>query len=376
MLTQQSPVSVPTSDRLEWIQVLRCLASLCVFGHHIPHYMPSTYLLPNSLLPVLERGFLGVEIFFVVSGFVIGLLATHSVKQPSDAVFFLLKRLTRIFLGYWPALLVLVVSAWIVEAKLDSDKAVTSVFLLSGDSRRHWLPVAWSLAFEVYFYAFVTIAYVVSPERLRSRLVVLALVAVSVWNLTWLAVDRPLVLSNSQPGAFWASPYTINFLIGLLCARWKMQLEKWPRLLTGIGAVLICSGMYFGALMPWSIMLPTQRLMFYGAVGVGALFCAVGLESCRVRAPGYLIRLGDASFSLYLLHATLLWGLGNIIRYEYCGRIVNCDVVLCVGIIAIILISVAWFKFIEKPLYLSMNRYLQCRFSSQRDLTRRRHPGA
>ena len=129
----------------DWLQALRALAALAVlFFHMAPHWALSPHLAPAQAW--MHWGFSGVDVFFVLSGFVV----YQTADKPSySARRFLLRRGLRIYLGYWPVLLLTAALAWAASAWPPLGKAVRSALLLSPSLFDNWVPTAWSLTYEL-----------------------------------------------------------------------------------------------------------------------------------------------------------------------------------------------------------------------------------
>src|SRR5664279_2878735 len=92
-----------TNHKLAWIQVLRGLAAVMVLMFHArPHLNISSLTAPFS--HYFDYGFSGVDIFFVLSGFVV----YKSSLRKITAKAFVWNRLSRIYAGYWPVFLIFV----------------------------------------------------------------------------------------------------------------------------------------------------------------------------------------------------------------------------------------------------------------------------
>jgi exopolysaccharide production protein ExoZ len=330
---------------------LRGIAALTVVGFHFREYLASFHVLPEWVSAAMKFGFFGVDIFFALSGFVVGLSADRAIHSVRDGVYFLLQRFARIFLGYWPALLLLVIAMYAVNRLPNSAFAFVSVFLLSPHHHQNWLNVAWSLTYELYFYLLVGAAFVVTP-RAHRRLVLFALIAVVLsWNLSSWVHAKERVFAGEQVFSFLLSALSVEFFAGALLA---MTLARgrgavWPLLTAGL--LLIALGLWCGASSQAYADVSLLRASSFGVAGFGTLLAGCALQRTGLPAPKALVKIGDASFSLYLLHPICLYALGYAVRNGYCGGIVSCEGLSVFWLVATIAFALLWFRWLEQPLY-------------------------
>jgi exopolysaccharide production protein ExoZ len=323
-----------------------------VVGFHFREILDAHRLLPNFLNQILKVGYFGVDIFFVLSGFVVGVSANRAIKSGRDAIFFLLQRYARIFLGYWPALFLLYIVMHFAQRPPDSGLAFTSIFLLSPHHTKNWLNVAWSLTYELYFYLLVVALFLLTPQAKRLAASVVVTVFILIWNWLFYVFAPALVFSGVQPGAFWVSGLTAEFFFGVLFAlKFQRQKISAPRLFA-FGAVLVTVGLSFGLRDLSYVNINFFRALSFGCAGLGCVMIVCGLEGSSLKPPRWLVAIGDASFSVYLLHIIFLFALGAVKREGYCGdRLISCDTVVGFWPLVTVFFSVLWFRWIEKPLY-------------------------
>src|ERR1044072_2824720 len=100
---EQADASKPPSAHvLLSIQALRCFAVMGVILFHIQHYYSNKLLLPG-FLPQFDVGSAGVDLFFVISGFIMVYAFERMFGRPGGTRIFLLRRLARIVPMYWAA---------------------------------------------------------------------------------------------------------------------------------------------------------------------------------------------------------------------------------------------------------------------------------
>lgn len=293
------------------IQVLRGLAATLVVLFHAFTALAGDPALQERLFRALEPLECGVDVFFVVSGFILA-AATDGPRRPTAATF-LLRRAQRIFPLYWLACLIYlpsaVLSTGLGRGAGDVGAVLRSFLLLPLPQERALVAQSWTLTHEWQFYGFVALCLALGiRHRLAAVLAGLAIVGlVQDATGTRLASDS------------FVSGYMAEFLAGLLVYQARNRLTatlRPPRAFACLAvavlllAVEAATGAKAGASMP--------RLLSSGMPALLIVLGAVALEAellrHRTSAPVRLIRLlGDTSYSIYLFHLCALGGIGTLI---------------------------------------------------------------
>ncbi|MEP7456587.1 acyltransferase [Phyllobacterium sp. SB3] len=272
-------------SELHSLQYLRASAAIAVVAFHIGELFGLK----------LSFGALGVDLFFVVSGFVMVLATQYKEQTPA---YFLLKRIIRIVPLYWlitltGAALALSRPNLFPNVEPQVDHVFASLFFIP-----HFSPAGdmfpltgqgWTLNYEMFFYAiFGTVLFLDKRWRLIS-LVATILTFVVFGLLT--SPQSPLLLT-------YTSPLLLEFLIGVLIC--KLWLNGWVLgkllALTTVSIGLIASLAFHISSMQANALtvgLP-MGLVVYGMI---CLEKEGGLPNSRS-----LKYLGDASYSIYLAH--------------------------------------------------------------------------
>lgn len=344
----------PASDRLEWIQALRAIACLGVVFTHARYF-----LLETPEWPVAEHwltvGAAGVDLFFVISGFI---MAHTTFGQGAAQVgSFLRRRLLRV----WPPLAVMVLiwayamnggSAALAAAARNG--LLKNLLLIPVNSHvppyfEMFLPVAWTLVFEVYFYLVFALSMLAGRWRwlllhgliLGGMLLDPAAVQGWQWTTQHDAGLRPALLSVA------ANPLVLEFLYGvwaamLLRAPWRLDSERlcWHLLL-----LVLALGSWLSLVRCWSFHGPLQWGLFAGVL-VATL--ALISKTVSLRVSPLLGWLGTISYSLYLTHTCTQQ---LLIRYvesqgwsSHSWDFVWCSSALCV------VVAYAYFELVEQRL--------------------------
>jgi exopolysaccharide production protein ExoZ len=295
--------------RLNGIQALRAAAALAVVVSHLvgfeARYLPGPALLPGWC----EFGQFGVDLFFVLSGFII-VESTHRLHGSAAAAsLFLYRRLIRIYPVYW-VYLAPVVLLWLVNPTIlggggmgrDVD-LMASVSLYPGS---HILLVSWTLTFELYFYLVFALVFALVTATLPRERLPQILVAWAVLTAAGVLLVRPTVhLAGTNVAFDWL---VLEFLAGGAVALLR------PHLPTRLGPTLCAAGVagiVFGAAAMWQAGMPFPghwpRVAVFGTASAILLAGVLALEpAIGRRYPAWMLQLGDASYSLYLGHLLVI----------------------------------------------------------------------
>lgn len=324
------------------IQMLRALAALAVVLYHLgPHYRDAGGAF-TLLAGIAEWGFFGVDVFFVISGFVISYTVLPRERDLAAAGVFLRHRLARIYLGYWPfGLLALFVIPVHSADNLAQVSTFHSLALTSADLAKLALPVTWSLSYELYFYALFGVLFCLSNQAIKRVMI----------GIFVLLLARVLLVEMDTASAwyFWVSAYLLEFLYGVLIYLFQSQLLN--RRLVPLSVLLVVGGMFLGA---GSQLQHDSRVLYFGISAAAIVLLALQLEENRwFVAPRWLVSLGDSSYALYLSHLFVItlfyqWGWRNFLANQP-GAVR--EVGFLALLLGIVLLAHAWYRKVELPLY-------------------------
>jgi peptidoglycan/LPS O-acetylase OafA/YrhL len=286
--------------QLKTLQIGRGLAALAVCAFHL-----SVYLGQQTGEAVFsaftERGFLGVDFFFVLSGFIILHAHAGDMGRPGRWGAYAYKRFVRVYPIYWiyTAVLVAALLVGVGDTPLPTGvwNWVSSIALVRVTDIRTPLPQAWTLFYEVLFYAVFSVL-------ILSRRAGLALIAA--W-LTGVAIMR--FYPELSPAGVMFGLYNLNFFIGMAAYLVAPKLSLRQAAAVGLLGVGMLAGTY--AFDP-DLHRP-GRLLYAVAFGL-MLAGAVGFERHRRVDIPLLGTLGNASYTIYLTHALLLSTAWKVLR--------------------------------------------------------------
>ena len=302
------------------IQYLRALAALGVVVYHaspIDH-------------PIMV-GNAGVDIFFVISGF---LMWNITAERPTSPSAFLKNRLIRIAPLYWIITALLVAGAvafpkLFPNLRIDLPYVVGSFLFVpmrppgSLETAPIWpvLAQGWTLSCEMFFYVLFAICLLLRPSW---RLAALsgALVGCVIFGLLYNG-SNAIVLRLTEPIFL---EFLAGVWLGVCVQRHLLPSRMWGYGLTGLAIVLL-----FG-LAATDVTQP--RLVAWGLPAVMLVGGALILETTRgVTHLPWLRLIGDSSYSLYLTHGLVISVLGKVMAHSWLFSIVCICVATAAGIV-------------------------------------------
>lgn len=333
----------PRTNKIESVQLLRAVAALGVVSFHAAHLLFSR----NGLeLRWSGLGAAGVDLFFVVSGFIMWVTA---LDRGMPIRRFAAKRIQRIVPLYW--LMTAIVLAIVVlapaamrNASHDPLHFVASFAFIAWPHPampEHFWPAlvpGWSLNYEMLFYVLVGCALLLRrPFRVPF-----------IGGVLGVAVVAGLLLRPVGLPAFYTNSIQLEFLLGLLIG---MAFDPGHRT-RGLDYVLCFAGL---GLFVWAgpYETDTNRLFTWGlplaVAALGAINISLPRANPVVRA---LSSIGDASYSLYLTQFIVLPPAALVLaRVLPDLHGVLAGTAFVVGIIGTaVLAGLASFHFLEKPM--------------------------
>jgi exopolysaccharide production protein ExoZ len=293
MTTTHASTPPAQEAQLDALQALRGIAALAVVLMHFKEYMAR---FSPGLAAVAEYGYVGVDVFFLISGFII----YHATRadRSRQALPFLVRRLCRVVLPAWFAMVVLV----FIKPPYLIDLVRGLMFLPRETAHPPYLGhgfliVAWTLTYELVFYGVFAAALTTRWDALATQPVgrSTSVQQFSLWPLVTLL----------------SSPMLLEFVLGIgLAAAFSRSdghpFSRYAGVVALLGVVLVGVGI-------WQVGLTGHGLTRAGVFALGVVLLTLAAQAAlnlRRRAPtgfaGGLLRvtvwLGGCSYSLYLVH--------------------------------------------------------------------------
>src|SRR3954470_11966028 len=168
---------------LVYIQILRFFAALAVVAFHALGLAPKGFEVPESLVSLaLSYGGRGVDLFFVISGFIIFYTTRSAMLTPAA---FLRRRVERIVPLYFFVIFTFTLLAVVLPAIFATPGWYTPRHILKSlafisftDGEAPVIAVGWSLEYEMYFYLTVALLMALTREVWRSTVVLFCALAI------------------------------------------------------------------------------------------------------------------------------------------------------------------------------------------------------
>jgi peptidoglycan/LPS O-acetylase OafA/YrhL len=340
-------------SRLAPLDGLRAVAILAVLAfHYAIRWTPprsDTDLYPYHGFftgwPLLNYGWAGVELFFVISGFVICM----TLERSNGLLDFARRRFARL----WPAMLVCA-AITLAAAQFGPDQwkvgplsVLSSLLFIDPTLFGSWFHqtglgwvdgVYWTLWVEVRFYLMAALLFVLFKKRFLTALTVAMLASFAAGLRDFHYPHRGLAWLLLLPTFL---PYFV-FGVGV----YRLNLAK--RITAETGAALALSIVII-LLQGWlSFEYPAGGPAGFAVVNLLILgaFLAFALGSPILKPFGWrpLAKLGEASYSLYLIHSVV-----GIVLIEQLSKIMPWPLVLVLVTTAMIALSLALFRWVEVP---------------------------
>jgi len=332
--------------RLADLQSLRGIAALMVVLFHAGEIFRERF---GALWMgnVFRAGFVGVDVFFVISGFIILWVHHGDAGRPASVRPYAIKRALRIFPLYWT---VVVLKALKDFSQLD-PVVLACAFLLIPYPLPPFINLSWTLTFELVFYVSFVAVLVFGLRR--------GLAAVAGVMLGLALLPRPFPDDGSVHATavnFLFDQHALGFLSGLAAA-WVLRHRTIPRphwfVLAGAAAFAMSL-----AAVTWTGMTADHAVLSHPVIrrtslfiGVPTALVLVGLVGRELAGGrpvlGVFRRIGEWSYSLYLLHGFLIYNLTGIEPFR--GMLARQPLLLWFPVLSTLVVAAVAYRTIEKP---------------------------
>ena len=336
-------------DRLASIQFLRAVAALSVARAHIDRdardlAAQGGWNYVNAWPLPLDAG---VDLFFVISGFVMVYASQNLFGKPRAPLIFFARRLARIVPVYWACTVAFVGVAFVLPGLVNGPRpellgVLRSLFFVPYVNElgaiQPVLTLGWTLNYEMFFYA-IFAGFVFLPRRAATLGIMLFLLIAAGLG----AVLKPA----SAPLQFWTNPIVLEFVFGMIVATARIE---GLRLGKPARAGLVAAGVVLLTALGANTGL--DRWIIWGApAGLIVAGFALG-EASGAAGPAwrFAARLGDASYAMYLIHPFLIRPMRALWQALGLTSTFSVTVFGLACFAAIIFVALAVYRKFERPL--------------------------
>jgi len=303
-------------------------------------------ILPHYLFGI---GGSGVDLFFVISGFVMFTISGDGTNGLNSARSFLIHRIARIYPLYWIftllVLTILLINPHMINRAggMGDFSVIRSFFLIPDVGKAPLVGQGWTLVHEMYFYL-VFACVVLARSKMRIYLIL-------GWALAVAAFNWVLNAPNSPCWNIATHPSTFEFIFGCFIA---FMLKKGLNSYGIIALVIGCLLLHLGA-----NSLENRRVLWTGASALIVYGAAAVENKHSIIFPLWLRNVGNMSYSLYISHILVLSACLKVWKsYSYSGPYDNA--VACVVMVALALgTSFYVYRYVEYPIMNISKRMLK-----------------
>ncbi len=340
------------SSKILGIQSLRACAAILVLASHA-----LLYPLAEQSLAYGRLGWLGVILFFVVSGFI---MVAVTGEGAFEARSFLRRRVLRVVPLYWAFTLAAAVMALVMPqvfktTVFDGEQLLLSLaFIPFYNPASHGLhplyKLGWTLNYEMFFYVSFALLAVLTARR-------------RVWVLTIAYLGLTLIGQVLHPQnpipAFYTSYMPLAFVAGawLGLAHIEGRLARMPRILVSALLFIGLAGVIEGFWLDRGVVEDESAFLGFLAFACAVVALFVGLEA-RLPKLKLLEQLGDASYSIYLVHIFAVGAVaGVLLKLLSPGNELLVGGAVALAIAGGLVLGWVLYALVERPLMQRLRRF-------------------
>lgn len=331
------------------IQACRAIAAISVLLFHVNITLRKEKYLSIDIFPIFNQASIGVEFFFVLSGFIILYAHSKDIGHPSRINNYIYRRFTRLFPALWITLVIITLAQVALPSLRPPETfnpivLISDFFLLPSENNDR-LAISWTLRHEILFYIMFLSALI------SWKLGTFVLLATAIPSI--LAIFFEFMFPFNKV----FTSYNILFIMGIGSYYITKNKKYSNSVLLFIGLALLIIGILYayrnnmykdnisGVNVKSNIL-----IIFYG---IGSMLIITGLCSIEIsrpiKIPSFLIIIGNASYAIYLVHYPIISFMSKISTEVY----QRCDISpkLIFVVVAAVAISggLLFHLIVEKP---------------------------
>lgn len=341
------------TGKFENIQALRGIAVVAVVLAHSMGLERDFFPTPHILPSLLGLGCSSVDLFFVISGFVMFFINRNNFEDYRACGRFIYNRASRVYPVYWIfTILLLICHQFILHKPVNLTSAyIWKSLLLLPQNGIPFLGPAWTLVHEMYFYIVITF-FLLFPEKKILKFFTGWTLLIVMGNIFF--HYNPKCLTASLAIVF--NPLTFEFIGGCLIGYLVCKNIKFNTYLLGVIAFLlflvgcIVCYKYVSDPTPGIIAFEWRRFFCFGIPSFFILYAIVLFENEHKIMPLFLRNIGDWSYSIYLSHVLVLSAAVKLFEKLHTQNIYLHCCFIIFAFIATLVVGKYSYQFLEKPI--------------------------
>lgn len=338
-------------NRYNGIQCLRAIAALLVMIAHLK------FVADFSDVSWIQSaaGAVGVDVFFVISGFVISISAKN---LNYNATSFFINRFCRVAPFYWFFSIPFIILSLYHENFNFLQLVNTFIFIPFFDVGHYTNPshpYGWTLSFEMMFYVLFFFC-LKAVKHNASNLVVLVFSAGCLILSLMPSISNVIYVVD-----FIFHPFVIEFVFGIMIYKFSRFFNIYSFFLSLVLFLVFCVFVIKLERLGWHIevlgsyQLGFKRAFYWGGMGAFLTIAAISLDNIKIiKYPRFLLKLGDSSYSMYLVQPYCIMVVNKIGRLGFSSfslAIIYLFSVVFVGVFISSLVEYRLTKKIKSILY-------------------------
>jgi exopolysaccharide production protein ExoZ len=329
-----------SKPKLDCLQVFRGIAALIVLLHHGIIIMANREL--GALNIIFDVGWVGVDFFFVLSGFIIFYTCYTLIGNKSKIKDYIIKRLIRIYPIYWLITIGVLLMYYIMDNGREfSVKQIINSILLLPQNEIPIVSVSWSLVYELVFY-FMFGLIIFFDKKVGKIIGTIWIICILLNSFNVIDFSRTpyanVIFSNNN----------IEFLIGCVVAFFVLNYSLKYRVSILVIGLLLFIYSWVSVIEGNILRGSTESMLMFG-ISCGLIVLGTSLLDINFqpKIPKLFIILGDASFSIYLTHI-YFFGILNLVFMKL--DLVNPLFAFVFNVIVTLILGIVCYYLVEKPL--------------------------
>jgi peptidoglycan/LPS O-acetylase OafA/YrhL len=325
---------------LRTLQAGRAIAATAVLAFHLSIMMGERrYGGDPAFRDYVLHGNLGVDFFFVLSGFIILFAHEKDIGRPGRWLDYTKRRLVRLYPVYW-LYTALFVAAFAVAGGVDAEVPTSwadiagTVSLVRFSAVEPPLPVAWTLFHEVMFYAMFLLLIV----NVR-----LGIAAFAAWAAMCLVFFHHIGTLPPTPFNAYTATCNLWFFFGMgACLLYKRMRTGLAAAAAGVAILLVAATLDLEHIL-WPLML---------VAGFALALAGIARIEARgwLRCPGWLVSIGNASYTIYLTHESIAGVILKIAMKSGAYALLGANAIYMITLGATLALGCATYAAVERPL--------------------------